>query len=169
MNLVKTNKIKTLILNKEYSLSGNSQYIIFNKEADTDIELKSLSSIRILSNLEPIKTIIDFYPSLNILNTSGSLDYKTLLGNKKSKEYGIYLKNKIKQSLGLLTSYHTEIFPIRKKCYQNLIQVKLEDEDLAVPVYNHEGVTGRTSITKGFNFLTMLKNKNQQLTIESNN
>ena len=108
MNLVKTNKIKTLILNKEYSLSGNSQYIIFNKEADTDIELKSLSSIRILSNLEPIKTIIDFYPSLNILNTSGSLDYKTLLGNKKSKEYGIYLKNKIKQSLGLLTSYHTK-------------------------------------------------------------
>ena len=46
MNLVKTNKIKTLILNKEYSLSGNSQYIIFNKEADTDAPKESGRSLK---------------------------------------------------------------------------------------------------------------------------
>ncbi len=78
-----------------------------------------MSSIRKLSNLEEIKNILQYYPSLSVLNISGSFDYGRMIGKKKSKEYNLYLKDKIEESLDMLTTYHTEIFPLRKKCYQN--------------------------------------------------
>ena len=155
--------IKTLNLSKQYSLTGNCQSIIFNKDGIVNLEISTLSAIRQLSNLDNIKTIVEYYPELKILNTSGSLNFKPLLGNKKSLEYGLYLKDKIQESLNLITDYHTNIFPIRKKCYQNLSRVKLFDKVLEVPIYNHTGVTGRTSIVKGFNFLTLKKEKRKNI------
>jgi hypothetical protein len=155
--------IKLLRLNREYSITGNSHNIILNKDGSINLEIRTLSSIRNLSNLDSIKSIIDYYPELSILNTSGSLDFKTLLGNKKSKEYSFYLKQKIQESLNLITDYHTKIFPLRRECYNNLSKVMLEGKVLDTPVYNHAGVTGRTSITKGFNFLTLKKDKRKQI------
>ena len=122
-----------------------------------------------LSNLESIDTITDYYPDLKFLNNTGSLNYKILLGNKKSKEYSLYLKDKIKESLKLITSYHTEIFPIRKKCYQNLTPVILNNQQLEIPVYSHSGITGRTKIISGYNFLTMKKDKRRLIKSVSGN
>ena len=168
MSLVNKIDIKKIRLNKEYCLQGVNKDILINSSG-INLELKSLSSIRILSNLEPIKTIIDYYPELRILNLTGSLNLAKLLGSKKSKEYGNYLKTSIEDSLKLITNYHTEIFPIRKKCYQNLSQVLMNDNALELPLYNHAGITGRTSITKGFNFLTMKKENRKLLKSRNNN
>ena len=163
MELIKTKQISSLTINGEYSLSGKDKVINYNNNLNLDIGIQSLSAIRHMSNLERIKTIKDFYPSIKVLNVSGSLNYLELIGHKKSKEYSFYLKDKIQESLELITSYHTDIFPIRRRCYQNLSQVKLNDEILEIPHYNHAGVTGRTSIVKGYNFLTMKKQKRSQL------
>ena len=168
MNLIKHKQINSLKINKEYALSGTKQ-IVFGNESNAFLDISSLSSIRRLSNLEPIKTINEYYPKLKILNIIGSLDYQTIIGNKKSKEYNLYLKNIIEDSLKLITSYHTDIFPIRKKCYQNLNSVLLDNKVLEIPRYNHAGVTGRTSITKGFNFLTLKKDKRKYLKSSNNN
>ncbi len=162
MLLVKHRQINSLRINKGYSLSGTKQ-IVFDGDSNIFLDIRSLSSIRQLSNLEPIKPINDYYPQLKILNITGSLNYQTMIGSKKSQEYNRYLKCKIEDSLKLVTSYHTDIFPIRNKCYQNLNTVSLDDKVLEVPKYNHAGVTGRTSITKGFNFLTLKKDKRKNL------
>jgi len=168
MNLVKHKQINSLRINKEYALSGTKQ-IVFDKDSSIFLDIGSLSSIRRLSNLESIKTINEYYPHLKILNMTGSLDYQTIIGNKKSKEYNTYLKDRIEDSLRLITSYHTDIFPIRRKCYQNLNSVLLDNKVLETPQYNHSGVTGRTSITSGFNFLTLKKEKRKYLKPLSNN
>ena len=170
MDITKTKQITSLTINNEYSLSGKAKVISYENSEDIHLEVKSLSAIRHMSNLKTIKTIKDYYPDIKILNISGNINYLELLGSKKSKEYSSYLKEKIQESLSLVTSYHTDIFPIRRKCYQNLSQVKLNDQILEIPHYNHAGVTGRTSIKKGYNFLTMKKQKRSELNcIDKNN
>ena len=119
MELVNKN-IRMLKLESNYSISGKCHNIIFNKDGNIELEIKTLSSIRKLSNLDVIKTIVEYYPDLDILNNSGSINFKVLLGNKKSLEYVNYLRGKIEESLNLITDYHTTIFPIRKQCYKNL-------------------------------------------------
>tara|TARA_B100000287_G_C20623368_1_gene776787 strand:- start:575 stop:1645 length:1071 start_codon:yes stop_codon:yes gene_type:complete len=163
MNLVNKTKIKSVYISNEYSLTKNNSIILIDSQSEINVNIKTLSSIRNLSNLESIKSILDYYPELKILNISGSFNYKELIGTKKSVEYSQYLKEKIKESLNLITSYHTEIFPDRKKCYNNLEPVKLNNKVLELPKYNHSGITGRTSIVKGFNFLTMKKDNRSLL------
>jgi len=162
MELV-NNKIKSLNISGDHSLSGKRHGIVFNKDSNISLDIETLSLIRRLSNLDNIKTIVEYYPELSVLNSSGSLNFKILLGNKKSSEYGVYLRNKIEESLKLITDYHTVIFPIRIQCYKKLSKVMLDGNVLETPVYNHAGVTGRTSITKGFNFLTLKKDKRQNI------
>lgn len=162
MHLVKQTKINSLIISNNYATAGTKQ-IVFDETSNIILDIRSLSLIRKLSNLDPIKTLNEYYPQLKILNITGSLNYQTLIGAKKSKEYNKYLKVSIEESLSLITNYHTDIFPIRKKCYQNLNKVLLNGETLEIPKYNHAGVTGRTSITNGFNFLTLKKDKRKLL------
>ena len=160
---METKQIRCLKINSHYSLSGKDKLINLSERGILNLDLDSLSAIRNLSNLEKIKTISEYYANLRCLNITGSLNYTQILGNKKSKEYSLYLKSKIEESLKLVNDYHSQIFPLRKQCYNNLTQVSLDDQLLEVPVYNHAGVTGRTSITSGYNFLTMKKNKRQLL------
>ena len=164
MEINKTKQITSLIINNKYSLSGKDKVINYNNDNNISLEIKSLSAIRKISNWEEIKTIEDYFPNLKILNITGNINYLELLGLRKSKEYSSYLKEIIEESLGLITSYHTDIFPIRRKCYQQLSNVKLADQILEIPHYNHAGITGRTSIIKGYNFLTMKKQLRSNLT-----
>lgn len=150
-------KINSIVIDEEYSLTRNKTLIRIDENSNVTINIKVLSKIRNISNLESIKTILEYYPVLRSLNVSGCVDYHKILSPLKSKEYTKYLIDKIKSTLALITDYHTKIFPIRKKCYSNLKNVIFNGDILELPVYNHEGVTGRTSITKGYNFLTMKK------------
>ncbi len=160
---METNQIKYLKINSNYSLSGNDKIINLSESGIINLDLNVLSSIRILSNLERIKTVCEYYSDIQCLNITGALNYSQLLGERKSKEYGTYLKEKLQESLNLVNEYHTKIFPLRKKCYQNLTQVSLNNKSLELPRYNHSGITGRTSITSGHNFLTMKKDDRKLL------
>ena len=116
---IKQPKIKSIIINKQYSSNGNCNIINFNNNGIV-VSVDNLSSVRKLSNLDNIKDIIDYYPDLKKLNISGSFNYEQILGKPKTVKYNSYLKNQISESINLVNGYHTEIFPIRKKCYQNL-------------------------------------------------
>jgi hypothetical protein len=159
------NKVHRVSLNKEYSLFGKTVFLkINNKDKFTsDINIETLSKIRQLSNLDKIKNILEYYQGISVLNISGSNNYNLIIGNKKSKEYANYLNVKILETLPMVTDYHFNIFPIRKKCYEGLIPVMLDGNVLATPIYNHSGVTGRTGIKKGYNFLTMKKQDRSRL------
>lgn len=153
-----------IIINEEYSLSKSIK--ILNVEANDNIDklnMSTLSNIRRLSNLDKIKTVKEYYPGISVLNISGSQEYGRIIGSKKTKLYLNYIKDMVDKTLPMVTDYHTRIFPERKKCYQNLENVIFEGKTLETPSYNHFGVTGRTSITKGFNFLTLKKEKRSKL------
>ena len=155
--------IHRIKLNKEYSLTRKQDEVILCNEGLT-VSIDTLSRIRKLSNLDKIKNILEYYPGLSPLNITGSQEYSKILGKKKSNEYRNYIVKEINHTTPMITSYHTRIFPDRKKCYNNLAQVFLENNALELPIYDHSGVTGRTSIKKGFNFLTMKKSDRVKLT-----
>ena len=119
MHQVQNINLNSLIITNKYSITGNCKNVMIDKDSNIILNINSLSSIRKLSNLEKIKSIEEYFCELNILNITGSVHYRTLLGNKKSKEYNSYLKNKIEETLKLITNCHTEIFPVRKSCYVN--------------------------------------------------
>ncbi len=154
--------IKNIIISKDYSLFGKN--INFNvAEKGITVNISTLSEIRKLSNLPEIKKVIEYYSGLSVLNVSGSFEYISLIGNKKSKDYANYIKEKINETLPMITSYHTLIYPQRKKCYEGLERLYFDGKLLETPTYNHCGVTGRTSIVKGHNYLTMKKGDRKKL------
>lgn len=166
-----TVNISKIIINDQYSISGKKYCLNNSNEVESiDIDIASLSNIRLLSNLAKIKTVKEYFPVVfSILNINTIINYSKILGNIKSKEYFNYLNEEIKATLPLITTYHTEIFPLRKKCYINLDSVYLDGEELDIPVYDHSGVTGRTKIKSGFNFLTLKKELRKNITIKDRN
>jgi len=155
--------IKNIAINKEYSISGKVINLL-NTSEGIDIDINAMSKIRTLSNLEKIKPVYEYYRDLaGPLNISGSINFKPILGNNKSKEYLNYLKEEILKTSKMLTTYHTEIFPHRKRCYSNLASLLYDGKEVEKPIYDHSGITGRTSIKSGFNFLTLKKEKRKLL------
>lgn len=165
-NLYKHKQIKSVLINKEYSLSGELFIIPLNPEG-INIKLSDLKTILEISNYQDkLLTLVDYYPqffsSLKIKDAS-VLNYEYMLGEKKSKEYYNHIKSFIKVAKKVLTTYHLELFKIRKEAYLNLNPVYYSGDLLDKPNYNHKSTTGRTSITSGFNFLTMKKSERKKL------
>jgi len=155
--------IKNITINKEFSISGKNINLLNDSEG-IDIDINAMSNIRTLSNLEKIKPVYEYYSDLSgPLNISGSINFKPILGSSKSKEYLNYLKEEILKTSKMLTTYHTEIFPHRKRCYNNLTSLLYDGKEVEKPIYDHSGITGRTSIKSGFNFLTLKKEKRKLL------
>jgi len=158
MNIYQQKLIKSILISKNYSFKGDAYNIKLNKEGiSTSIE--SLISIKKISDPEfKIDTIKDYYCSFfNDLNEFNSVDSELLLGEIKIKEYNNYLKESLKSIINMTTDYHLFFYKERKKAYDNLNPVVFENKVLEIPQYNHKSVTGRTSIVKGHNFLTMKK------------
>lgn len=163
-------QIKKIVIDERYSINS-SQYEIRLREDGKTITLNLLSHIKVLANLDPIKTVIEyfelFFRELNIVESN--INFKMMLGNKKCKEYLNYIKKEINDNIKLISSYHFNIFPIRLSTYKNLADVYIDGTILEKPIYDHTGVTGRTSIKQGFNFLTLKKEKRKDIFINNKN
>ena len=156
-------QIKTIVNTSSHSITGNSFNLEIN-DSGVMMSIKTLSNIIQLSNYEKIKSIFEYFPFLqNDLNIKTPVNFSAILGKDKSKEYFDYIKNSILFGTRLFSKYHTVYFPERKKCYQDLSQVKFEGKVLEKPVYHHISTTGRTSIKSGYNFLTMKKTDRSKL------
>jgi len=156
-------KINNLIIDASYSLDGVRKVINLNKDGII-ASVKVLNKVRNISNIESIKKVDEYFSFLkNDLNINASLPYNKILGRFKSKEYYDYLNSEVLISLPLISDYHTNIYAKRVSCYSNLHPVLLDGIELEIPNYNHFGITGRTSIDKGYNFLTLKKEKRKTL------
>ena len=155
----KKKSIGTLQINSEFTRSGKNKIVKISNSDDV-LSIRNINKFRSLSNLETIKDyrgyFYNFSRDLNIINTDVRWDL--LLGNSICDKYDKDLLNKIKFSIDKITSYHTNILNRRKILYENLNQILDElGNEIEVPEYLHDGVTGRTTIKKGFNFLTSKK------------
>ena len=84
---IENNNISTILVKDNFSIIGKPSKYILNKESGDTVTVKSLSNIRKLANLEPIKTVDQYFNSLaSSLNVSGTFNYSTLLGAKKTSE-----------------------------------------------------------------------------------
>lgn len=156
----------SLFLNPEYVGGFYGKNITFGGVFG-DITLSHINSIRQLSKLEKIKSYSEYFPSmsksLNIDN-SDKLSWSLLVGRHFNDEYKLYLKESIQFSLGMLTSYHKNIYKKRCNLFAKIqTNVMLDKEKLDIPIYGHCSVTGRTNIKSGFNFLTLKKEKKKLL------
>jgi hypothetical protein len=152
-------KTKNLRLPSEYDRKGNQKIIALSNDG-VDLDMCKINTYRTISNLDKIKDyrlyFDRFCEDLNI--TENRVRWDLLVGKKKCDNFDKILLKDLRFSIDKVTTYHTEILPRRSILYQNLTQIKdSKGLDLEVPVYSHAGVTGRTTIKKGFNFLTSKK------------
>jgi len=158
-NFKKVN-ISNLIIDPSFDYLSGQKIVSLNSDG-IDISIASLNMIRNISHLDSIKSIFEtnfkICDVLN-LNNNDKVNWKYLIGKESCLSYACNLKKEILFSKDIITTYHTEIFYKRKMLYNNLSQILDKDKNiLEAPVYDHSGVSGRTSIKSGFNFLTSSK------------
>ncbi len=153
-------EVSNLLINSEFNFNSRNKFISMSKNGD-NFSLREINNFRQLSDLEEIKSIYDlnynFCDTLNI-KKSDDINWAILLGRRRCKLFTKNLIEEINFSTNFITTYHTQTLPLRKSLYENLSQIlDPEGKEIEVPTYNHKSVSGRTSITSGFNFLTSSK------------
>jgi len=127
----------------------------------SNFSVSELNEIRELSEVDHIKNLFEVNAKICNglhLNFEDQVRWDFLIGKEKCKSYTDELLQEINFTRQTLTTYHTEVLPQRKTLYENLSKIlDSEGVELETPVYDHSGVSGRTSITSGFNFLTSSK------------
>lgn len=151
------NKLK---IEKEFNCQSSDKIITLNAEG-VNMTIEKINLFRQVSNLEKIQNLFETYSKIcQVLNIDicDNPNWINLIGKKSCKEYNNNLLQEIKFSNSFLTTYHTEILPKRISLYENITSVLDKDlQELDIPVYEHSSVSGRTTISKGFNFLTSTK------------
>jgi hypothetical protein len=152
--------VKDLQINSEFDYQSSDRIITLN-DTGVNLSIEEINKIRILSEIEPIRSLHEeYYKICSILNINknDTINWLPVLGKERCKSYTLNLLKEIKISSEYITNYHFEIFEKRKSLYENLTSVLDEKGTLLeVPLYDHSSVSGRTSIVKGFNFLTSSK------------
>ena len=155
--------ISKLLINFEFDFKSKNKLICVskNQNAKLNTSIRDINYFRYISDIEKIKSIYDknskICETLNI-KKSDAVNWELLLGRKKCKDYVKTLLDDIDNSKKFITSYHTKVLPERISLYENLTKIlDFGGNEIAIPKYNHSGVSGRTSIKSGFNFLTSTK------------
>ena len=133
--------MKNIIINKEYSVTGN-EYLI-NLNGTKTNSTAYLNQIFESLSLEKIKSIKEYFLFLEVLNCNRTF-YK-FLSSKNKKDYLLYLKEKIKIVAKYDTDYFSNILPVR---HNLLSKIKILD-NCNFPVYKHNSATGRSKIISG--------------------
>ena len=172
-NFKKVN-ISNLIIESQFDYQSREKKVKLSEEG-SDFSVSELNEIRELSEVDHIKNLFEVNAKLcNVLNLNfqDQVRWDYLIGKEKCKSYTDEFLREINFTRQTLTTYHTEVLPQRKMLYEDLSKVlDSEGVELETPIYNHSGVSGRTSITSGFNFLTSSKDfrKSCRSSIKDNN
>lgn len=161
----KIKKIKNLLLKSGYSPRSNNISVRISPEG-TDASMHTINKLRKLIKQDEILTYHDFFFGVaNTLNISKEdpVRWDLMLDKKNHKRYIDYLKREIELSKNIATSYCDNVLLKRIGVYKNLHSCSLAGKELPIPEYSHESVTGRTSIVKGVNFMTMKKSERKKL------
>jgi len=158
-NFKKVN-ISNLTIEPQFDYQSREKKVKLCEEG-SNFSVSELNEIRELSEVDHIKNLFEVNAKICNglhLNFEDQVRWDFLIGKEKCKSYTDELLQEINFTRQTLTTYHTEVLPQRKTLYENLSKIlDSEGVELETPVYDHSGVSGRTSITSGFNFLTSSK------------
>ena len=159
--------IKDLKIDREYTAKSLDALVTIDKTAEVSISVRGLNRLRKISKLSEIEPIAEVFrtvsEALNI-NPGDPVSWSLILGKQKIREYLLKIREQINFSKKLVTTYYTgSVYNQRVALYKDLEPVMLDGEILPHPVYDHCSTTGRTRIIDGCNFLTMSKQKRNQL------
>ena len=172
-NFKKVN-ISNLLIEPEFDYQSREKKVKLSEEG-SDFSVRELNELRELSEVDHIKNLFEVNAKIcNTLNLNfqDQIRWDFLVGKEKCKSYTDELLREINFTRQFITTYHTEVLPQRKTLYEDLTKIlNSEGVELETPSYNHAGVSGRTSITSGFNFLTSSKDfrKSCRSSIKDNN
>lgn len=139
-------------INENYNFKNK---VITIKNDDSRIlSITTINAILETLRLDKIKSINDYFINVSKSLNNQSIDWNRFLSSNKKLEYMSYLKREIESSTKYVTSYFYDVFPKRLSLFKH-ITVLNEGEEAAV--YKHSNITGRLSMEKGINYLTMKK------------
>jgi len=152
--------ISKLLINHEFDFKSKNKIVNMSPQGVT-LSIRDLNYFRQISDIDSIKSIydknIEVCDTLNIEKID-KVNWELLLGKKYCKTFIKNLLSDIDITSNYITTYHTEILPLRASLYENLSKIIDKNEkEIDIPVYSHASVSGRTTIKKGFNFLTSTK------------
>jgi len=143
-------------ITKKYNFNTKN-ILIGNKEKALPIE--TVNFIRNILQLDSIKCIDLYFENLyNSLNKQ-YIDWNIFLASNKKNEYNQYLKNSLLDTQKYITSYFYDSFPKRLSLFRMISELDKDNPAL----YKHSNITGRLSIEKGINYLTMKKDKRNSI------
>ena len=139
-------------INENYNFKNKE--ITIKKDDSQILSIETINAILQTLRLNKIKSINDYFINVHKSLHNQKIDWNKFLPSNKKLEYMIYLKHEIAASEKYVTSYFYDIFPKRLSLFKHM-SVLNEGEQMAV--YKHSNITGRLSIEKGINYLTMKK------------
>jgi hypothetical protein len=146
---------------KEYNFSNET--ILINHIEGVNINIKDLNKCFTTLGLDEIKNINEFYNKLSInLSATNVKNYLTV--NNKINYFG-YLKTCLLKSY-LYTDYFRNVLPKKELFLSKMIPIYYKGKLIEKPIYKNSIKTGRQSIEKGFNYLTLKKIDRKHLTTE---
>tara|TARA_R110001592_G_scaffold228361_3_gene484911 strand:- start:6515 stop:7546 length:1032 start_codon:yes stop_codon:yes gene_type:complete len=147
-----------LLLTKEYNFK-NKTIEIKNSESQT-LSIKTVNAILETLKLDRIKSKNEYFKNIYDSLNRQNVDWTNFLPQIQKTNYSLYLKKEIALSEKYVTNYFYEVFPKRLTLFRNIHVLNSAD---TYPVYKHSNVTGRLSMEKGVNYLTMKKNDKKLL------
>ena len=148
-----------IVIEKEYSI--NNRKITIQNNSLVNINIKTINAILGILKLEKIKPVKDYFRNfLKDLNIKNNLEWHKLFTSKNKKMYLTHVISGIEDNKKYLTEYFLKVFPQRLKLFRMLTPVGSNE----VPLYSHNSITGRLTITNGINYLTMKKELRNNLT-----
>jgi len=145
-------------INKNYNFK-NKEITIKNDDSQL-LSIVTINAILETLRLDKIKSINDYFVNVHKSLNNQKVDWDRFLPASKKIEYTDYLKREISASEKYVTSYFYDIFPKRLSLFKHMTVLN-EGEEMAV--YKHSNITGRLSIEKGINYLTMKKDHKKLL------
>tara|TARA_R110001583_G_scaffold3476_2_gene22234 strand:+ start:144 stop:1175 length:1032 start_codon:yes stop_codon:yes gene_type:complete len=138
----------------------SSRYNFKNKEVEIksndklSLSINTVNAILATLQLDKIKSVCEYFEKIHASLNMQSVDWTKFLPYNQKLKYSTYLKEAISRNEKYVTNYFYDTFPKRLSLFRNMHVLNKGDE---MPVYKHSNVTGRLSMEKGINYLTMKK------------
>jgi len=145
-------------INENYNFKN--KVLTIKKDDSKILPIATINAILETLKLDKIKSINEYFVNICKSLNYQRVDWNRFLPSNKKLEYIDYLKCEIKASEKYVTSYFYDIFPKRLSLFKHITALNKGEE---TAVYKHSNITGRLSILKGINYLTMKKDHKKLL------